>query len=75
MNSSATHDSLKDSPDNHGAIVNIVSWFLLICSSLLTLTRLGTKYGVSKAFHVDDGFVVTSLVSHVRQHCHACSEF
>ncbi|KAI1767157.1 hypothetical protein GGR53DRAFT_145263 [Hypoxylon sp. FL1150] len=67
MNSTDTHVSLKDSPDNHGAVVNIVSWFLLICSSLLTLTRLGTKYGVSKAFHVDDGFVVVSLILSIGQ--------
>ncbi|XXH04037.1 hypothetical protein Hte_010448 [Hypoxylon texense] len=67
MNSSDTHDSLQDSPDNHGAVVNIVSWFLLICSSLLVLTRLGTKYGVSKSFHVDDGFIVVSLILSIGQ--------
>ncbi|KAI0179385.1 hypothetical protein GGR52DRAFT_303988 [Hypoxylon sp. FL1284] len=62
MNSTDSQVSLHDSPDNHGAVVNIVSWFLLICSSLLVFTRLGTKYGVSKSFHVDDGFIVVSLI-------------
>ncbi|KAI1778519.1 hypothetical protein F4818DRAFT_438679 [Hypoxylon cercidicola] len=67
MNSSNILDSLQDSPGNHGAVINIVSWFLLICSSLLVLTRLGTKYGVSKSFNVDDGFIVVSLILSIGQ--------
>lgn len=62
MNSSDTPVSLQDSPDNHGAVVNIVSWFLLVFSSLLILTRLGTKWAVSRVLHVDDGMIVLSLV-------------
>ncbi|KAI1374518.1 hypothetical protein F4677DRAFT_425296 [Hypoxylon crocopeplum] len=67
MNSSDSQVSLQDSPDNHGAVVNLVSWFLLICSSLHVLTRLGMKWGVSKALHIDDGMVVISLVFSISQ--------
>ncbi|KAI1084205.1 hypothetical protein F5B20DRAFT_524031 [Whalleya microplaca] len=67
MNSSDKHVSLQDSPDNHGAVVNIVSWFLLICSSLLVITRIGTKWGVSKSVHMDDSMIVGSLIFSISQ--------
>ncbi|KAI2602616.1 hypothetical protein GGR54DRAFT_494464 [Hypoxylon sp. NC1633] len=67
MASSDTHTSLQDSPDNHGSVVNLVSWFLLICSSLHVLTRLGMKWGVSKTLHIDDGMVVVALILSISQ--------
>ncbi|KAI1465381.1 uncharacterized protein F4812DRAFT_438498 [Daldinia caldariorum] len=67
MNSSDTNVSLHDSPDNHGSVVNVVSWFLGICSFLLVCTRLVTKWGVSKSFHVDDTMIVVSLVFSIAQ--------
>ncbi|OTB17308.1 hypothetical protein K445DRAFT_57047 [Daldinia sp. EC12] len=67
MNSSDTNVSLHDSPDNHGSVVNLVSWFLIICSFLLVCTRLVTKWGVSKSFHVDDTMIVASLVFSIAQ--------
>lgn len=64
MNYSDTHVSLEDSSDSHGAVVNIVSWLLLIFSSLAVLTRLGTKWAVTKQFHMDDVMIIISQVSH-----------
>jgi hypothetical protein len=50
-------------PETRGALVNILSWFLMVTSFMAILARLATKYVVVRKFGIDDGCVVLSLVS------------
>jgi hypothetical protein len=50
--------------DNPGPFVNVVTWVLLITSTLAVLTRLITKRALRRRIGVDDAFVVAALVSH-----------
>ncbi|KAH9890135.1 hypothetical protein F4778DRAFT_773126 [Xylariomycetidae sp. FL2044] len=67
MASSATPKSLQDSPENHGTVMNVVSWFLLVTSSLVVITRFGTKRLVSKQFHADDALIIVSQILGISQ--------
>jgi hypothetical protein len=51
------------SKDNLGPFVNVVTWVLLITSTLAVLTRLITKRALRRRIGVDDAFVVAALVS------------
>jgi hypothetical protein len=50
--------------DNPGPFVNVVTWVLLITSTLAVLTRLITKRALRRRIGVDDAFVVAALVSY-----------
>ncbi|KAI0015660.1 hypothetical protein F4780DRAFT_786508 [Xylariomycetidae sp. FL0641] len=62
MDPTDTSSSLRNGPDNHGAVVNVVAWFLMVTSSLVVFTRIVTKWMVSKRFHADDGLIVVAQV-------------
>ena len=63
MNSNAfTAASLTTGGANHGPALSIVSWLLLVISTLLTIARLATKWAVSKKFKSDDTLAIGSLV-------------
>ena len=47
---------------DHGQIVSIITWILLVTSALAVLARLFTKWAVSRRLHADDGFAVSGLV-------------
>ncbi|KAI0412116.1 hypothetical protein F5X98DRAFT_382917 [Xylaria grammica] len=64
---SNTTTSLLDSPDNHGAVINVVSWFLLILSWLVVFTRLGTRWALSKELHMDDVIIILAQISNTGQ--------
>jgi heme/copper-type cytochrome/quinol oxidase subunit 1 len=51
------------SRDNLGPFVNVVTWILLITSTLAVLTRLITKRALSRRIDIDDAFVIAALVS------------
>ncbi|KAF1913211.1 hypothetical protein BDU57DRAFT_457023 [Ampelomyces quisqualis] len=50
------------SKDNFGPYVNVVTWILLITSTLAVLTRLITKRALRRRIDVDDAFVVAALL-------------
>ncbi|KAI1313258.1 hypothetical protein F5Y03DRAFT_406532 [Xylaria venustula] len=64
---SNTTTSLRDSPDNHGAVINVVSWFLLILSWLVLFTRLGTRWALSRKLHIDDAIILLAQIVNTGQ--------
>jgi heme/copper-type cytochrome/quinol oxidase subunit 1 len=50
------------SKDNLGPFINVVTWILLITSTLAVLTRLITKRALARRIKIDDGFVIAALV-------------
>jgi hypothetical protein len=50
------------SRDNLGPFVNVVTWILLITSTLAVLTRLITKRALRRRIDIDDAFVIAALV-------------
>ncbi|MCJ1249705.1 hypothetical protein MMC30_006931 [Trapelia coarctata] len=51
-----------DSSKRNGAIVSIVTWFLLVVSTLGILARLATRWAVSHKLGGDDCFIILSLI-------------
>jgi hypothetical protein len=51
-----------DGPNNHGPLVNVLTWFLIIVSFLTVSTRIATKWLVSKKVNIDDAMISVSLV-------------
>lgn len=49
--------------DSNTAAVDVLSWFLLVTSTLSVLTRLGTKIWIFRQLQRDDYFSLLSLVS------------
>ena len=52
---------------SNGQIVSVVTWFLLVTSSLSVFIRLATKWAMVRKMHVDDLLVLMSLVCIVYQ--------
>jgi hypothetical protein len=52
------------SPHNLSAIVNVITWFLLVASGLAILTRLLTKRALQRRIDIDDALAVAALVGH-----------
>lgn len=53
---------MVDTPENHGPIINVVTWFLLVAAVLWVVTRIGTKFAVSRGVAIDDILILISLV-------------
>jgi hypothetical protein len=53
-----------------GPFLNVITWILLITSTLAVLTRLVTKRALRRRIDIDDGFVVAALVCSL--HLHLC---
>lgn len=51
-----------DLAKNHGPIVNIVAWLLLVISTLSTVSRLASKYAFAKKLQRDDLLAFFALV-------------
>ncbi|KAI1453746.1 hypothetical protein F4805DRAFT_358347 [Annulohypoxylon moriforme] len=67
MNSSDASAASQVDPENNGTVVNVVSWFILITSSLTILVRLAMKWVLLKKFHTDDGLILVSQVFGIAQ--------
>lgn len=50
------------SGDDLGPFLNVVTWILLITSTLAVLTRIITKRALKRRVDVDDAFVLLALV-------------
>lgn len=55
--------SSAKSEDSPGSAVNIVSWFLLVMTTLAIFARIVTKQAVSHKLSGDDVIVLAALVS------------
>ncbi len=51
------------SPDDHGAILQIVAWFMLVVMVLATVLRLLIRFTTSHIPGFDDVFVSLAMVS------------
>ena len=61
-NLTTTDAPLWETPENHGPLVSVVTWFLVITAFLSVLARLGTRYAVVRSFRWDDAFIVLAIV-------------
>src|SRR6266567_2649437 len=52
------------SSHNLSAIVNVITWFLLVASGLAILTRLLTKRALQRRIDIDDALAVAALVGY-----------
>ena len=49
-------------PDNHGPIVSIITWILLISMVLSVCAKVALKLLVSRMFNRDDGAITIAMV-------------
>ncbi|PQE06797.1 hypothetical protein CJF30_00008683 [Rutstroemia sp. NJR-2017a BBW] len=61
INLTATAQQPRDTPENHGPLINILIWFFLVVSSLAVSTRIATKWFVSHNVNYDDALVLLAL--------------
>lgn len=63
-----------NSPDDHGPMINVISWFLMVLSLLAILARYATKWAVQRAFRWEDAWMISAAVMPppdvVAQHLH-----
>ncbi|MCJ1383294.1 hypothetical protein MMC17_006407 [Xylographa soralifera] len=52
----------QDGSDDHGSLLSVVSFFLLASTTLVVLTRLGTKWAMSHKLALDDGLIIASML-------------
>ncbi|KAL6710958.1 hypothetical protein ACN47E_006833 [Coniothyrium glycines] len=63
--SSSSHSQISRQPgsgENTGPYLNVVTWILMITSSLAVLTRLITKRALKRRIDIDDAFVIAALI-------------
>lgn len=58
-----------DSPMDHGAIISVVTWFLVVSTILSFITRMATKLAVSRRMNGDDVVIFAALVRVSLQLC------
>lgn len=56
----------SDNPRGLGPLLNVITWILLITSSLAVGTRLITKRALQRRIDVDDVFVIAALVGRTK---------
>jgi hypothetical protein len=49
--------------DDHGPILQIVMWFLMVAMILMTLLRLAIRFAAARDFGLDDAICVLAMVS------------
>lgn len=53
-----------ESPQNHGPLISILAWFLIITSFLSILARVATRYAVVRQLRGDDAIIIVALVAY-----------
>lgn len=48
--------------DNFGPVLGVLVWFLLIITFLFVITRIATKYALSRRLGADDFVILGALV-------------
>lgn len=49
-------------PDDQGTIVSVVTWFLLVATTLAVVARVATKLAVARKIGGDDYMIFVALV-------------
>ena len=67
-NLTTTEGPLWDSTLNHGPVVSVISWLLIVASVLTVCTRIGTRWAVVRQVRSDDVTIITALVRELSRH-------
>lgn len=51
-----------DRPENHGPLVSVITFFLVITAFLSVVARLGTRYAVVRSLRWDDVTIIVAMV-------------
>ena len=57
-----TDAPLWETSENHGPLVSVVTWFLVITAFLSVMARLGTRYAVMRSLRWDDAVIILAMV-------------
>jgi len=61
-NLTTTEAPLWETPESHGPLVSVVTWFLVITAFLSVLARVGTRYAVVRSLRWDDAVIIFAMV-------------
>ena len=61
MSSNTSHHTVT--ANNRGPAVNVITWILNATAVLFVVARLATKLALNQHIQIDDGVLITSLVS------------
>ena len=59
--SANSHYSIA-TPDDYGPVINIITWFLLVTTTLAVIARIATKLAISRRIDADDYVTFVALV-------------
>lgn len=52
----------RASPDDYRPVINIITWFLLVTTTLAVIARIATKLAISRRTDADDYVTFVALV-------------
>ncbi|KAL8730062.1 MAG: hypothetical protein Q9181_004793 [Wetmoreana brouardii] len=61
-NLTTTDPPLWDTPENHGPLVSVLTWFLVITSFLAVTARVATRYAVIRQLRADDATIMAAML-------------
>lgn len=61
-NLTTTDGPLWDSPSNHGPVVSVLTWLLIVVTFLAVVARIATRIVVVRTIRMDDIFILLALV-------------
>lgn len=61
-NLTVTNGPLWNQPDNHGPVVSVMTWLLIVTTFLAILARIATRLVVVHTIRVDDITILLALV-------------
>ncbi|KAL9118548.1 MAG: hypothetical protein Q9187_004904 [Circinaria calcarea] len=57
----------KATPDDYGPVINIITWFLLVTTTLAVIVRIATKLAISRRTDADDYVTFVALFFSIAQ--------
>ena len=69
-----TDAPLWESSRNHGPLISVLTWFLIITSFLAVLARIATRFVVVRQLRLDDASILFALVrlDYANKKCAPC---
>ena len=61
-NLTTTDAPLWETSEDHGPVVSVVNWFLIVTAFLAVLARVSTRYAVIRRVRMDDATIVLATV-------------
>jgi hypothetical protein len=49
-------------PEDHGPIINVISWILMVLTCLATLAKVWSKWSLTKKLQADDYYMAIAMV-------------